>query len=219
MKYEKIKVVMLPTNEKAIIIKEKITNKLKISSLNNPQRWDCQHLYFLSNEEIKEGDWCLVTINGGKNYHVWKYVSHNGKSDYSYIDLRGQIHKWGVKERNKIIATTDESLKIPYDSTTPISKDWGGKLLPRPSNEFLKKYCELGGIDEVLVEYEEYDWNEYTDTYWNSKLKVAPDNTITIKPIKESWNREEVVKLIKEFHNCICDHPARSVNNWIKENL
>ena len=35
-------------------------------------------------------------------------------------------------------------------------------LLPRLSNEFIKKYCELGGIDQVLVEYQEYEnWDDY----------------------------------------------------------
>lgn len=38
----------------------------------------------------------------------------------------------------KIIATTDESLG-----------------LPRPSDEFIKQYCELNDIDKVLVEYDE----------------------------------------------------------------
>ena len=29
-----------------------------------------------------------------------------------------------------------------------------------------------------------------------AKLKVNPDNTINIKPIKDSWSREEVESLI-----------------------
>lgn len=204
MKYEKIKVVMLPTEKASKIWKDKEEGEIQYGDCHpdNPD-WVAQHLYFLSNEEIKEGDWYLNNDVLFRADNVFDNGNNPNQNKYN----------------KKIIATTDESLKIPYDGTTPISKDWSGKSLPRPSNEFLKKYCELGGIDEVIVEYEEYDWNEYTDTYWNSKLKVAPDNTITIKSIKDSWNREEVVKLIKEFHNCICDHPARSVNNWIKENL
>ena len=198
MKYEKIKVVMLPTNEKAIIIKEKITNKLKISSLNNPQRWEYQHLYFLSDEEIKEGDW---VYNSGQNI-VFKWPNH-----YVKANIKGEHLK-------KIIATTDRTLH--YKISLPHGE--GEQSLPRPSNEFLKKYCELGGIDEVLVEYEEYDWNEYTDTYWNSKLKVAPDNTITIKSIKDSWNREEVIDLIRNSHEDYHEHP-NDLENWIKQNL
>lgn len=56
--------------------------------------------------------------------------------------------------------------------------------------------------------------------------KVAPDNTISIYPIKESWNREEVIELIKKFNNDL-EYSGRwetmsikfNIENWIKENL
>lgn len=93
----------------------------------------------------------------------------------------------------KIIATTDPKLN-----------------LSRPSDSFIKKYCKLGGIDEVLIEYEElyfhgsgyYKAEQLTPEEQKRysfmkeyKLKVAPDNTITIKPIKSSWSREEILFL------------------------
>lgn len=160
--------------------------------------WDgksLNHLYFLSDEEIKEGDWY---INLSNNF-IGQEVSVNILAS---IKLNPQRFK-------KIIATTDESLG-----------------LPRPSNEFLKKYCELGGIDEVLVEYEEDTYSigikDYKEEgYW--KLKVAPDNTITTKFIKDSWSREEVENLLKRAFGrakstgCYLD--GDQVSSWIKENL
>ena len=55
------------------------------------------------------------------------------------------------------------------------------------------------------------------------RLKINPkDNTITIKPIKDSWNREEVVSLIKDYRNQLV--PVNSLlieetNKWIEQNL
>jgi hypothetical protein len=174
-------VVMLPT-EKAEIgtlmkcTKEMLNNKdykigdlainknWKVSETNGNEYWQPQHLYFLSNDEIKEGDWCFDILN-----------------NITYQYKGGNNIKWNkglLEQLKKIIATTDESLG-----------------LPRPSNEFLKKFCELGGVDKVLVEYEK---ESYTDRFtttengignpetWGNRynLKVAPDNTITIYPIE-----------------------------------
>lgn len=54
--YKKVNVVMLPTNEKAIIQIDRDYNKLSIIPLQirNSQDYQGQHLYILSNEEIKE---------------------------------------------------------------------------------------------------------------------------------------------------------------------
>ena len=107
-----------------------------------------QHLYILSDDEIKEGDWYLLDDN---------------TINKASANLRYKNHE------KKIIASTDSSLK-----------------LPRPSNEFNKKYCEEGGINEVLVEYMDYKLNNEIQEV----LKVAPDNTITIYPIKETFSKE-----------------------------
>lgn len=128
-----------------------------------------------------------------------------------------------------IISSTDESLKIlSHFKSNPNNTGSNAimKSLPRPSNDFLKKYCELGGIDEVLVEYElvevrgnGIDLGE-KDYY---KLKVAPDNTITIKPFKDSWSREEVILLLDKFVQDLnqrkSGHTIEFKENWIKENL
>lgn len=100
----------------------------------------------------------------------------------------------------KIIASTDKSLG-----------------LPRPSDSFIKKYCELGGIEYVMVEYIDTDLKTFNgDEFENIlNLKVAPDNTITIKSIKDSWNREEVIKIVKTMNS----FPKHLVDKWIEDNL
>ena len=64
-----------------------------------------------------------------------------------------------------------------------------------------------------------------------AKLKVNSDNTINIKPIKDSWTREEVIEFGLKCVNLGMDlnnNPLPRLNeisgkefyyNWIKENL
>ncbi len=170
---------MLPTEKISNIIKFHHQEALFYTKKDwdfNKDSGSYQHLYILSDDEIKEGDWivCLDEIdtsimNWDIELAVFQFNGGNCTSD------------------KKIIATTDKSLG-----------------LPRPSNEFIKKYCELGGIDEILVEYEEPQWykDSEDDTYfclacgtegierniWATKFtnckcsgyKLAPDNTITV---------------------------------------
>ena len=196
---KQVKVVMLPT-ERVSNIHKTIDKGLLYFKLNNSfsSRHINQYLYFLSDEEIKEGDkpcWCYNSIKNTWNNDIILY--------------QGAMPFYHYKGFKKIIATTDESLSsLNITKCSNINCEEGVInginpkickkcnpsyiLLPRPSNEFLKKYCELGGIDKVLVEYDEKccDGDKSTELC-NSLgcknsleiLKVAPDNTISIYPI------------------------------------
>ena len=67
MSFKRAKVVMLPTNEKATvgsIVTRSSDNRMAIVNVltkDDPQPCIHQHLYILSDEEIKEGDWVLYT--------------------------------------------------------------------------------------------------------------------------------------------------------------
>jgi len=80
-----------------------------------------------------------------------------------------------------------------------------------------------------LVEYVdngEEDWigDDYTgEPFWNEKIELkinSKDNTITIKKVKDCWNREEVIKLIEK-----CVYKKQSawkvgeLDKFIEENL
>jgi hypothetical protein len=155
-----------------------------------------KHLYILSDEEIKGGDWILDSAN--KLRKVLKISEDNRLclSELFAITVLASSCK-------KIIASTDPSLN-----------------LPRPSDSFIKKYCELGGIDEVMVEYiEERNW--MTDPYkiWSEfVLKVASDNTITIRSVKDSWNRKEVLSLFEKYA-LEGDISVDEIRKWIEENI
>ena len=194
---KQVKVVMLPTEKANYTIWKKPDGTLLTSKF--PYGIGIgQHLYFLSDDEIKEGDkpcWCYNSIKNTWNNDIILY--------------QGAMPFYHYKGFKKIIATTDESLSsLNITKCSNINCEEGVInginpkickkcnpsyiLLPRPSNEFLKKYCELGGIDKVLVEYEEYAYEPIIGKFPNYeanpnpklfKLKVAPDNTITIYPI------------------------------------
>jgi len=227
--FEKSIVVMLPTekaSDKAMIIKRDITNILQCTFNNiiggEHLKGTYQHLYFLSDEEIKEGDWVLW--NMGNEFQVLK------------IDVIDYTFERQRDECIKIIAATDPMLS--HNECTEC-RGWGndqkgycsnckgtgnGKIFPRPSDSFIKKYCELGGIDEVMVEYEDYLTEELAlkGSFTNYRLKISPDNTITIKKVKDSWSKEEVIQLFTKYKNWELGRinwSKESLNKWIEENL
>lgn len=188
---KKAKVIMLPTKHNILSIGQIYlpttyhSTKLCISIKNISETiHKPQHLYFITDDEIKEGDWV---------YNIFlksiRKATGNDKAD--------------VK---KIIATTDKSLKF-------WTNDENGKhiwSLPQPSQAFIEKYCKVGGIDEVLVEYitdEELNKKKHCQIDCNGTqqknnsnccrniltLKVDLHNTITIHPIKDSWTRKELL--------------------------
>lgn len=191
--------------------------KCKIIYLNN-------FIYILSNDEIKEGDWYINTfatcdVIPQTHSNIKQLLNH--KKDYRF------------KECKKIIATTDTSLKyyidgkgnkLPYELT----KSGYIEFLPQPSQQFIEKYIESYNkgdiITNVLVEYEnKFDGKEYVDdqdAYGYDKfkqvLKVNPkDNTITIKKLKDSWNRKEVINLL----DLILFEKDLNFDKWIEKNL
>lgn len=207
-------VVMLPTKEKAPIVKRSITNKLKLSSLNNPQLWECQHLYILSDEEIKVGDW-FYTVNSGLAYC-------DKLTDTAVISNKKGLFNPGACK--KIIAATDRKLGL---------EDENGKyipylnLIPQPSKSFIEKFVEEYNkgniITEVMVEYEEA-YGYHIDIPANEreyKLKINPkDNTITIRKVKDSWNNEELRSLLVEAYSMgRTDKLIGDFNRWIEKIL
>ncbi len=216
---------MLPTEDKSIIYADQNNapqlyeryQGIKQGQLmsNQPPRFNNQHLYFTTDEEIKEGDWFIRKIE--VSLGIEQYI----KGDHLYS---------GDK---KIVATTDESLyKQDY---FPDGVKAGMEQLPQPSQAFIEKYCELGGIDEVLVEYNEIatwcddgkackcNMPKFCPERRNgikNILKIDAHNTITIHPVKNSWSKEEVIQLIRTFDMTMGrDITTKAFDNWINKNL
>lgn len=165
------KVVMLPTDNKAPIAR---FNNTLYNTNKGKDYSSCilQHIYILSDDEIKRGDWYVDdTIN----------VRQSVTSDTDYWNVR--------KDYKKIIATTDKSLKIGEEPKKWISAGgqggqlsvhwdmWNKSQLPQIPQQFIEKYITKYNkgsiITDIMVEYEE----------GKTCLKVTPDNTVNLESI------------------------------------
>ena len=214
-------VVMLPTNEKATssIMLGVMPNVAALTKdvLDDTHDWmkfgKPQHLYFLSDEEIKEdGDWI--------------YKRKDGYETIQKATLPLNL----TSVNKKIIATTDKNIRlleivkedgnIEYPYITPF---------PQPSQSFIEKFVEEYNkgnvITEVMVEYENYYASgALQPNLW--QIKVAPkDNTIIIRKVKDSWNKEEVMRLVlkmqyeytKYKQDCHFGPNLREIAEWTDE--
>jgi hypothetical protein len=250
MSFKRIKVIMLPAKEGTecgLVINTYITESHGISPIQ--YRLDIKgyksiiergylphHLYFLSDDEIKVGDWYIEKTAIGNYIHQMTEESLKGwNSTPDKLDNFNRRCK-------KIIATTDKSLKL-FKIGTKNNLIGRYENLPQPSQAFIKKYCEKGGIDEVMVEYEDIEkcFYEVPRECENSdcrvlnkcnkefktllyKLKVSSDNTITIKSVKDSHSTEEVEILLRKFSNTTMSpfresYRKEQTDKFIKENL
>lgn len=245
--YNKCKAILIASNQRAVLNQlciGGIENKLFILNTGNSVYncnsegfdWKPQHLYIISENEIKEGDWMLDMYS--KNTIPVKCVKDIKSNEFF----------------KKIIATTDKRLGITDHRVSPVPNFCD---FPQISQQFIEQYIteyNKGNIiSDVLVEFEyfvekgtiEILDNKYeifypkkcsmsfgnldeikNDKQVKSKLKINPDNTINIKTVKDSFSRDEVIKLIESFtidthHISLNKHPEReqAINKWIVKNL
>ena len=228
--FKKAKVVMLPTNEKSLnsVFSLRSDKPYLMSEQNSPFKAriydtkDLYHTYFnlyiISDDEIKLFDW----IYNNKENIVEQITSKTQLIFVLEENKENQTFK-------KIIATTDTSLRVPYNNG-----DMNDLIiLPKPSQQFIEKFIEEYNrgnvITDVLIEYELISNEEYFGNtvnpdddvpYFDEKLKINPkDNTITIKKVKDSWNREEVENLIYAAMKDRCYTTVSEWRKWIEENL
>ncbi len=191
---KKHRLVMLPSNEKAKKGELYFINKLFISDGGYAGEIS-QHLYFLSDDKIEVGEWC---------YDIKNNLLFQAKSNYD-----------GMSFIKKIIATTNN---------LSTGTHFGFKL-PQPSESFISKFCEEYNKDNIIefvnTEYEEISDNKTNDfgknICYHQKLKVDKNNYITIKKVKDSWNREELISLLHKFRTET--YLNLSTEEWIDKNL
>lgn len=201
MSFKRTKVVMLPTNEKAK------KGDLVISSKSNRLGFydgDKAHaLYFYSDDEIKKGDWFINRVN-------------------SQISQCLGIEYFNKVDEKKIIATTDKTLIFMRTELIP-EFFWlkEGNIFPQPSEGFIQKFIDAYNsgdpITEVMVEYNHIQSTTGLNEEW---LKVnSSDYTITIRKMKDSWTREEVVSLCREAVSYNFNIQGSLFEKWIEQNI
>lgn len=208
--YKNHQVVILPTETKSKLYQLLTDKKLYIGD-NIPQsdsQRPNQHLYILSDEEIKEGDWYIGERNTGPQLLQCKEIKEG-----MVIPTESSKYPYNIGECKKVIATTDSSLTQLVQ--TLHGKAFVSKELPRPSDAFVQKLveeCNKGNvITEVLVEYEGIEWLDRPLEYF---IKTAPDNTITIKPVEKTWD-----DIFKNFQQLL-NKTTQEVNfkTWLQNN-
>ncbi len=195
-------VVMLPT--------EKAENCLYISSnklnyhrghltqdyIKNILNGKSCHLYIISDDEIKEGDY-VQWLTGGI-YHFTK------GGEISYLVKKGRI-----SELKKVVATTDKFLGLPliHDSFLP---------------PYIKSYNDGKKITEVDLEMDlSYHEEELCDGGY--VLKKRPDGSVIIHQSK-TYSKQEIIALCKAAY-CEGQYTEKNgdfgidFEQWISENI
>lgn len=225
--FKRAQVIKLLTEDNTMIGKDILTGNLEYLK-DNPKCLIGYHLYIISDDEIKEDDWFHLDMSDNDHPDEIHQMGKNNRSKTGGINFNNN-HAWS-KCCKKIIATTDTSL-LNTINTPHISGEISKRMLdsfklPQPSQQFIEKYikCYNKGkiITDVLVEYKEdkpYKDNEFVVFYDDVKINLK-DNTITIKKLKDNWNREEVIELL---HSLPFDielfYGENALNKWIEENL
>ena len=154
-----------------------------------------QHLYFTTDEEIKEGDWYLLgntprqsTGDLGKPDTKWLKII--ASTDPKLLTELGRYKKMDARES----FTFKKGRELPSDYK-----------LPQPSQAFIKAYCEQGGIDEVDVEYEYHKvWDRQTEELLEKYLllKVDSHNTITThRIIEKKYSIDDIEAYCDKYPN------------------
>lgn len=207
--YKEVNVVMLPTKGKSKLrlMRGYDGNALGYDLLMTPAQLHNNknstisyfHLFITSDEEIKEGDW---------------FINEHGQFSICSKHLENWL-KNNQSSLKKIIATTDTSLNLPQIPQQFIEK-------------YIEEYNKGNVIDKVEVEYNliEEPGNTPNDRKYDELiLKVSPDNTINIKPIKDNWSREEVIKILDKFaydvagNGMLITSQLKANEFWIEKNL
>lgn len=209
---KKAQVVMLPdTGRDDLSI---LTRMLKLNE-QRKKGIEYHHLYFTTDEEIKESDWVIymytnslmkaTRVNKDENYIFT--VTDTGRGDLSLNQCR------------KIVATTNPDLNNICNNC---GKDRGNMLggscdncfkyhtsplIAKIPTDFIEAYVKAqGSIKEVMLEYKsEYQpyW-EHGEFHKNADkltLKLNSDGTVIWHPIEESkvFTRQQVIDILTAY--------------------
>ncbi len=240
MKTQTFKLVMLPTEKASnlFLLSHQVNGKSLHYDIKNLCKKRTsgdlsyndelpQHLYIISNSEIKEGDWYLSK--------AFKREPIQHTKNGAEANLRYKINV------DKIVATTD------------INLHWSG--IPSLPESFLKAYIKaynegspIVNVDLEMAQVKLYikpeDIGQYRskpkelqhphttnlDEIWN--IKTRSDNTVIIHSSKK-YSREDMLKSFNagisyrdcftddaEFSEELKDNPNKlDFQDWIKENL
>lgn len=181
------RVVILSTKNANGVIKR--WNDTLYTADKGDERILTHHLYLITDDEIKEGDWCI-----GK--HLTTHYQINGITE----ETKGLEEWW-----SKIVATTNPDLYTGGIVRLTRTGDIASVKMARIPNDFIEAYVrEQGKIKEVMLEYEEYtpyvSHETSLDETEQHRLKLRSNGTVIIHPVKKkAYFREDLLQAIKTF--------------------
>lgn len=204
--YRECSIVMLPTDKaENCIIQTLLTNKLAFNPTFLTQSYlksgvrRSLHLYIISNEDIKEGDWVYRS-------DLDVVFQANLVTD-SFITMLNLIGAEGVmiKYCKKIIATTDPELTI--DKRHYIHALAPTLHLPCIPNDFITHYIngynrgnvlnEAFVLHKGIIQSTTYE-GEMPESY---ELIVNEFNEITALILKQNYSTEDIVNIFSPMLN------------------
>lgn len=210
-------VLMLPTEEESVITKHLVNNDLAPFQ-GLPYRYvgetfQNQHLYIVSDEQIKEEDWCIrvednkiIQCKPNKEKSIATLL---GASDYGDIE---QLNKGGYmlgKAFKKIIATTNKSLEvfIPHMDCNGMGCDEClHNKLPQIPYSFIEVFIAAYNLGKPITEAEvEYEVDENDERNWYVDVPSGKYHEDTpIKPSKNNlYSNAKYLKLKLQKDNTI----------------
>jgi hypothetical protein len=183
------------------------------------------NIYITSDEEIKEGDWCLDLMND-KIYVAKKVVVHNLKSleyeeylkkiiqttDQDLIEdgvevINDDFLEWFVKNPS---CERVEFLKTRYDGTKSIDKYWSGEykiIIPKEETKQEGYICPqtlLQCDDECCVSAEDCHIKEWTnlsepkqETLEEATQRICIcERDITLFELGAKWQQEQILDFL-----------------------
>ena len=140
-----------------------------------------QHLYFTTDEEIKEGDW---------------YIFEN----YQIIKSSGEFNT-KLKDCRKIVAATDP--KLTYHDKTPIGENINGlhKQVPQLQQSFLKEFV---ANPKVKWEVEYISAGDWSKTEYGRICNICECEEM----LDEKCECECGFRLNKTSNNCVITSPV-----------
>jgi hypothetical protein len=223
---------ILQTDKPSILIKDiwKNTFSLVEDFDTNHTDFKAQNIYITSNEEIKEGDWCLFESNNTLKKAV--------DSTFAIGVNNIRIHADADKKVLKIILTTDGDLI--KDGVQAIDDDFLEWFVNNPSCEFVKvkKEC-CGQCDERLCEVNDLGRKETKEnTFYKiiipgshqdeteRLLSTEANKKRLLGDIKQAeksdkkYSEEEVFDLLMEFSSRDINSSSRtphSIAKWFEQ--
>jgi hypothetical protein len=197
--YQEFDVIMLPTDKlsKVGLHSDKKIYLHHSELTKNLPYYQPQHIYILSSEKPKAGDWYIT--NDNKLLQCREVLF-----DLTYADGDYGRNKNSIK--GKVIASTDSSLGYTDHRVSPVPNFCDSPQIPKEFIEyFIREYNQGNVVNKVLVEVEKTDFKPDTSMgyhepgAYNYKWKIKSNQNNEVNVLSESKQETLEEAAEKEF--------------------